>query len=164
MYEAKRLLIPVDFSDVSRAAVSAGLRVAATMDAEVWLITIEEGMDREIKERIISAPNDTVVEDRITAGDRALIDAARLEADRCSVAGKPLPFVPIHTRVTGGQWVEVILNTVDELQIDMIVIGTHGRDKGVKGLFSSTISEKLTAKAPCSVFIVKPEGFPYLRD
>ena len=164
MYEAKRLLVPLDYSDVSRAAVSAGLRVAAAMDAEVWLLTVEEGMDREMKERIITAPDETVVEDRITEGERALVDAARLEADRCTAAGKPLPFVPVHTRVTGGQWFEVILNTVAELQIDMIVVGTHGRDKGMKGIFSSTISEKLVAKAPCSVLVVKPEGFPYLRD
>lgn len=159
----KRLLVPVDYSDVSRAAIGAALKVASTMDAEIWLLSLEEGLETDIKERIISAPDDTVVEDRISQGERALVDAARLEAERWAGVGKPLPFVPIQTRVTGGQWVEVILGMVDELQVDLVVIGTHGRDKGVKGLFR-TISEKLVSKAPCSMMVVKPDGFPYLRD
>ena len=164
MYQAKRLLVPVDYSDVSRAAVSAGLRVAAAMDAELWLLSVEDGMDHDIKERILSAPDETVVEDRIMDGERALIDAARLEAKRCEEVGKPLPFVPVHTRVAGGQWLDVILGCVDELNVDMVIVGTHGRERGMKGLFNSTISEKLVSKATCSVMVVKPEGYPYLRD
>ena len=164
MYQAKRLLVPVDYSDVSRAAVSAGLRVAAAMDAELWLLSVEDGMDQDMKERILSAPDETVVEDRIVDGERALIDAARLEAKRCEEGGKPLPFVPVHTRVAGGQWLDVILGCVDELNVDMVIVGTHGRERGVKGLFNSTISEKLVGKATCSVMVVKPEGYPYLRD
>ena len=164
MYQAKRLLVPVDYSDVSRAAVSAGLRMAAAMDAELWLLTVEEGMDKDVKEPILTAPDENVVEARIQDSERALVDAARLEAKRCDEVGKPLPFVPVHTLVAGGQWMDVILTTVSDLQVDMVVVGTHGRDKGMKGLFSSTISEKLVSKAPCSVMVVKPEGYPYLRD
>ena len=53
---------------------------------------------------------------------------------------------------------------MDELNVDMVIVGTHGRERGVKGLFNSTISEKLVSKATCSVMVVKPEGYPYLRD
>ena len=160
----KRLLVPVDYSDVSHAALGAALKVASTMSAEVWLLSVEEGLEEDIKDRIISAPDGTVVEDRIREGERALLDAAKVEVERWAAAGRPLPKVPLQTRVTGGQWVEVILGMVDELQVDLVVIGTHGREKGVKGLFSATISEKLVSKAPCSVMVVKPAGFPYLRD
>ena len=49
-----------------------------------------------------------------------------------------------------------------ELEIDLLVTGTHGR-KGL-GILTGSVSEKLVARSPCSVLVVKPFGFPYLRD
>ena len=164
MYTVNRLLVPVDFSNVSRAAISAGLRIAAATKAEVWLLTVETGMDRDVRERLTTAPDDTVVEDRIKDSERALLEAMNVERDRCTENGQPLPAIPIHTVVAGGSWVEVTLQNVDEHQIDLIVVGTHGREKGVKGMFNSTVSEKLVARSTCSIMVVKPEGYPYLRD
>lgn len=164
MYTANRLLVPVDFSNVSRAAISAGLRIAAATNAELWLLTVETGMDRDVRERITAAPDDTVVEDRIQDSERALLEAVQVEIDRCIEGGSPLPTIPTHTVIAGGNWVDVILQNVDEHQIDLIVVGTHGRDKGVKGMFNSTVSEKLVNRTPCSIMVVKPEGYPYLRD
>jgi nucleotide-binding universal stress UspA family protein len=164
MYTVNRILVPVDFSNVSRAAISAGLRMAAALQADLWLLTVETGMERDVRARIDSAPDDTVVEDRIQDGERALIEAAKLEAARCAEAGSPLPYIPVNTLVTGGNWIDIILQHVDELNIDLIMIGTHGREEGVKGMFTQTVSEKLLSRATCSMMVVKPEGYPYLRD
>ena len=163
MYAAKKILVPVDFSDVSRAAVSAALQMAAASGGEVWLLHVEAGLDDEIQDKIQTAPEGTAVSDAIDFDEASLIEAAKLEASRCAEAGRPLPFVPIHLRVTGGNWLEVALQMIDELQLDLVVTGTHGR-KGVRGFFMGSVSERLVAKAPCSVFVVKPQGFPYLRD
>lgn len=163
MYAAKKILVPVDFSDVSRAAISAALQMAASSGGEVWLLHVEAGLDDEIQDRIQTAPEGTVIEDVIDFDESALIEAAKLEAFRCSEAGRPLPFVPVHVRVTGGNWLEVALQMIDELQLDLVVTGTHGRS-GVRGFFMGSVSERLVAKSPCSVFVVKPQGFPYLRD
>jgi nucleotide-binding universal stress UspA family protein len=164
MYTVNRLLVPVDFSNVSRAAISAGLRIAAATQAEMWLLTVETGMDRDVRERLNEAPDDTVVEDRIHDSERALSEAIQLELDRCAENGVRLPTIPTQTVVAGGNWVEVILQNIDEHQIDLVVVGTHGREKGVKGMFNSTVSEKLVSRSPCSIMVVKPEGYPYLRD
>ena len=71
--------------------------------------------------------------------------------------------VPLSTMVTGGDWLEVILRLVREQEMDLVVTGTHGR-KGVRGFFVGSVSEQLVARADCSVLVVKPHGFPYLRD
>jgi universal stress protein A len=162
MYTAKKLLVPVDFSDVCRAALSAALQIAADHSGELHLVNVQEGMDREIKRRISSAPNDTVIEDTIRATEQALRDAAELEMQSCIDAGAPLPPVPLSTHVTGGEWLEQILRLTRELEIDLLVTGTHGR-KGL-GILTGSVSEKLVARSPCSVLVVKPFGFPYLRD
>lgn len=163
MYTATKILVPVDFSDVSRAAISAALQMAARSGGEVHLLHVERGLESEMAERMEKAPNDTVIENQIRFDEHALTQAAALEAERCAEAGKPLPFVPVHVRVTGGTWLEVALGMIDELQLDLVVTGTHGR-KGVAGFIMGSVSERLVARSPCSVFVVKPQGFPYLRD
>lgn len=163
MWRCNKILVPVDFSDTSRAAISAALQIAADHDATLTLIHVEEGMDREIRKRIYSAPNDTVIEDTMAFNEQALRDAAHLELQRASDLGEPIPGVQISTEVVGGDWTEVILGWVEDNEIDLVITGTHGRKSGVKGIFSSK-SEKLVEKAPCTVMVVKPKGFPYLRD
>ena len=163
MFVAKRFLVPVDFSDVSRAAVSAALQLAAANQGEIWLLHSAEGMDQELKKRLVSAPDETVISDTISFDEHALKQAADEEKQRFAEAGRYLPDVPIHTHVTGGDWLDVALELVDEHQIDVIVSATRGKS-GVKAWLLGTITEKLVAKAPCSVFVVKAAGYPYLRD
>ncbi|HJN75403.1 MAG TPA: universal stress protein [Myxococcota bacterium] len=163
MFSAKKILVPVDFSDVSRAAISAALQMAAASSGEVWLLHVERGLESDMAEAIQTAPNETVIENQIRFDEHALTEAAALEAQRCAEAGKPLPFVPVHVRVTGGSWLEVAIDMISELQLDLVITGTHGR-KGVAGFLMGSVSERLAGKAPCSVFVVKPQGFPYLRD
>lgn len=52
---------------------------------------------------------------------------------------------------------------VDEHELDLIISGTHG-PKGLKGFLMGSTTEQLVAKATCSVFVIKPKGYPYLRD
>lgn len=163
MYTATKILVPVDFSDVSRAAISAALQMAARSGGEVWLLHVERGLESDLAERMESAPNETVIENQINFDEHALTEAAKLEAHRCAEKGHPLPFVPVHVRVTGGKWLEVALQMIDELQLDLVITGTHG-PKGVAGFVMGSVSERLVAKSPCSVMVVKPQGFPYLRD
>lgn len=163
MFTAKKILVPIDFSDTSRAALSFALQFAAEQGAELHLLHVEAGLDREVQTRIEDAPDETVIEDAIAFDENALREAAELERKRCAEAGKELAPVPIQVRVTGGKWIDVALQMVDELQLDLIVTATHGR-KGLRGLLWGSVSEQLVNKAPCSVFIVKPRGFPYLRD
>ncbi|MEE2750778.1 MAG: universal stress protein [Myxococcota bacterium] len=163
MYTARQILVPVDFSDVSRAAISAALQIAADHGGSVHLLFVEEGMNRDLKRRLDTAPQDSVIEDTIRLNEQSLLDAAELEFQRCIDAGAPLPPVPLKVHVMGGDWLEQILELARSLELDLVVTGTHGR-KGVKGILTGSISEKLVARSPCSVLVVKPHGFPYLRD
>ncbi len=163
MFTASKILVPVDFSDTSRAALSFAVQWASDQNAELVLLHVEAGLDKEIQNRIEQAPDESVVEDAINFDEHALMEAYELERVRCAEAGKVLGDIPVQVRVTGGSWIEVALQMVDELQLDLIVTATHGR-KGLRGLLWGSVSEQLVNKAPCSVFIVKPRGFPYLRD
>jgi nucleotide-binding universal stress UspA family protein len=163
MHEVKRILVPTDFSEVSHAAMSMALQLASDYDAQIYVLHVVKDMDRELRKRLVSAPNDDVIETAIRNGEKAILDAIELERSRAKEAGKTLKNSPIKMFVTGGEWFEVTLSLIDEHDIDLVVTGTHG-GTGIKAMLTGSMSEKLVRKAPCSVYVVKPQGYPYLRD
>ena len=163
MQAIKRILVPTDFSEVSRAALSIGLQLASDNDAQLYVLHVVKDMDRELKKRLVSAPNDSVIEAAITEGEKEILDAVELERNRAKESDRELKAVPLKILVTGGDWLEVTMGLIDEHELDVIVTGTHG-GKGLKGFLLGSMSEQLVRRASCSVFVVKPQGFPYLRD
>jgi len=163
MQAIKRILVPTDFSEVSHAALSMALQLASDYDAQLFVLHVVDDLDRELKKRLVSAPNDDVVENLIRRGETAILDAVELERSRARDAGKQLKNSPLKMIVTGGDWLEVSIGLIDEHDLDLIVTGTHG-GKGIKGLLLGSMSEQLVRRAACSVFVVKPQGYPYLRD
>ena len=163
MQQTKRILVPTDFSEVSRAALSMGLQLASDNDAQLFVLHVVKDMDRELKKRLVSAPNESVIDDAIAKSERAILDAVELEKNRADEANKNIKAVPLKMLVTGGDWLEVAMRLIDEHEIDLVVTGTHGW-KGLKGFLLGSMSEQLVRRATCSVFVVKPQGYPYLRD
>ena len=163
MQQFKRILVPLDFSDVSRAALSIGLQLAHANDGKLYVLHIIKELDRELKRRLVSAPNDSVIENGIQDSERDILEAVDLEYKRARQAGHKLKSVPMNMVVSGGDWLEVALSLIQDAELDVVVTGTHG-GKGLKGFLLGSMSEQLVKKASCSVFVVKPQGFPYLRD
>ena len=163
MQETKRILVPTDFSEVSRASLSMALQLASDNDAQLFVLHVVKDMDRELKKRLVSAPNEDVIEAAITKGERDILDAVELEKKRAEEANRKIKAVPLKMLVTGGDWLEVAMRLIDEHEIDLVVTGTHG-GKGIKGFLLGSMSEQLVRRATCSVFVVKPQGYPYLRD
>ena len=163
MQDIKRVLVPTDFSEVSHAALSMALQLASDFGAQLYVLHVVKDMDRELKKRLVSAPNDDVIESAIRDGEKKILDAVQLEQDRAKKAGKTIKSVPLKMFVTGGEWLDVTLNLIDEHELDLVVTGTHG-GKGIKSFFLGSMSEQLVRKASCSTFVVKPQGYPYLRD
>ncbi len=124
---------------------------------------MEKNLDREIKQRIVTAPHGNVVDTAITKNEQALIDAVERELDRATEAGQAWDYPEVRTHVAGGSWKTVVNNIVEEHEIDCIVVGTHGR-QGLVEAFRGTETEDWVRSAPCSVLVVKPQGYPYLRD
>lgn len=163
MFSIQRILVPFDYSAVSRAALSLALQLGELHGAEIHMVHVEERLDKEIKKRIVTAPNESVVERTIQEGETAMRAAAAEESERVRAAGRPQGAPRVITHVTGGTWFTSVMQLVDELEVDTIVVGTHGR-QGLLESLTGTETEEWVEKAPCSVFVVKPQGYPYLRD
>ena len=158
----RTVIVPVDFSDVSRAALRVALQLAGD-GATIHLLHIERGMDADLRRNPDPAVGEVGVGELIDVDESALMRAADIERRRLIEAGDTVADVTVSARIAGGEVVPLMLALIEELNADLVITGTHGRS-GVMDRLLGSDSEQLVARAPCSVFVVKPEGFPYLRD
>ncbi len=167
MYLVKTILVPVDFSDLSRAAISAAVQLAsanADAGARIIALHVRHNLDKELQEQIIENPDDHDLSQNIADDETALRDAFALEMQRLKDGGRTITAVPVTPLVTGGNWVDVAVKTIDEEEVDIIVAATHGGPSGIKGLLFGSDTERLVHNSTCSVWVVKPKGYPYLRN
>ena len=84
---------------------------------------------------------------------KKLTDQAKtlLEGVREKVEKKNIPFEAVLR--TFAQPHEAIIREAKEKDIDLIVVGTHGRT-GLKGLFMGSVAQKVISHAPCPVLVV----------
>lgn len=122
----KRILAATDLSDRSRLAVSRGVRLSKALKVELLVLHV---IDRELPASMIEQ------EQRLARElvERQLREAQADEATR-------VPRVEISIRV-GRAWSD-ILRLADELNIDLLVLGSH-RDRGFRDLFSGTTIERV---------------------
>lgn len=165
MFAIKRILVPLDFSDVAHAAISTALQLADRHEGcEIIGLHVQPDLTDELERRMETAPHGHAVMNAIEEHEASIRAAFQLELDRAAAAGAQLRAPALRAYVSGGDWLEVCLQVIDDNQVDLVVAGTHGGPSGLKGLLVGSDTERLVHKAPCSVFVVKPVGYPYLRD
>jgi universal stress protein A len=146
MMKLKRLLLPTDFSESARHAFAYGLSFAGQCEAELFLLHVIEilpaGHTGELFHGVMTKAMDEI-------SGYARTEMARLVAEARS-HGRT-----VHERISPGKAAAEILRVAREDEIDMIVMGTHGRGTLSHVLFGST-TERVVRKAPCPVLICRP--------
>jgi nucleotide-binding universal stress UspA family protein len=140
--KAKKILLPIDFSPSSDEAVEAASMLAKGADGEILIVYVEELPIHEDSGYLYRVPPPDTEE-----------SLARLKEV------VPTEKVPYQHRILKGPVVEAILDFADAEQIDVIVMGTHGR-RGLTALVMGSVAEAIVRRAKCPVLVVKdvPEG------
>lgn len=138
------ILIPVDFSDCSVAAVNYGVFLAKKFNAAVRLL------------HSIDLNTEFVAQNRVS-GALAVV----LKADEIAAENQMKEFRSIHipvnvsceTEVSIGSPVDHICARSRKRDIDLIAISTHGRS-GVQHALIGSIAERVVQHAECPVLVV----------
>jgi len=145
----KVILSPTDFSDVSRKAVLEGLWVAEKANADFHLLHVIDSDD--VPPDVISKiPHGSSLQQEIQEEAQRRLDGF------VNSLGATRVLVQSHL-IFGTPWKE-IQRLVKQLNVDLIVIGTVGRN-GIEGLLLGNTAEKVLDQCDCSVLTVKPDGF-----
>lgn len=151
-----KILVPLDKSNLDYKVLETALSLADRYDAEIVALRIRKE----------AAPLDMELQDR-TRHDLDAIEKETLatvaEATKTLREGHTVRAERVKAEVRSGPIVETVVQAAEELMVDLIVMGTHGRH-GLAEVFTGSTTEQVVAKTPVSVLVIKPSGFPYLRD
>ncbi|MBT3878803.1 MAG: universal stress protein [Candidatus Scalindua sp.] len=143
MISLKKILCPIDHSDCSKEALKYAVSFAMRDEAKLYLLHIID--IRSFNESLNAMPtqipdNETLEQLRIKLLD-CIPEEMRDDMDVEAIVIQGIPFVEI-------------ISTSREKEIDMIVMGSHGRT-GISHMMLGSVSEKVVRKAPCPVLIVR---------
>ena len=145
----KRILCPVDFSEVSLHALEYGTAMARECGASVVLLHVVEP---------IVAPADFSFGPLTNADVEDQMAARATESLEELKAKSGLPPERASVRVERGRSFTEIIRVAREERVNLIVLATHGYTGITHALLGST-AEKVVRKAPCPVLTVKPEAY-----
>ncbi len=153
---ATRILVPIDYSDHSVRALHWGASLAEKYGAQLVLLHVISKASKGLPEpwAVYSAgrpapspppPEEMMVIDLVEIAQNDLKDLAMAKLnDSLSVSPK----------VGVGEPTEEIVRLAQDEEVDLIVMGTHGRT-GLRHVLMGSIAESVMRTAPCPVFTVK---------
>lgn len=149
MISIKRILVPTDFSEHSLQAITYACELARRFAAELHLLHVAVPL-------AMPMPYMGTVSDEVFDPEKSARKAlAELEHPGFETLS------PVERIVrTGTPFVEIVRHA-KENDIDLIVMGTHGRTGLVHALIGS-VAEKVVRKASCPVLTVRPEGHQFI--
>jgi len=143
----KKIIFATDFSDTSRDASYHALLLAQTFKAELKALHVFDINAWSIPSHDYLATDAVVegLEEAIQRGKNALKELAEsfdLEVETIFTEGDP-----------GHE----IVRVAEELNADLIVLGTHGYS-GWKRFTIGSVAELVVRHAPCAVLTIRPKG------
>jgi len=140
----KRILVCVDFSDVTDKLVQKAAQFASALDASVTLFHVV--MPEEFYPTYEAGPTPVLTDSRL-AVDRAKQTIAAWRQP-LEAAG-----ADVETRVIEGPPVRTILHEIEALDAGLVMMGTHGHGPLHNVLFGS-VTEGVVRKSMVPVMVV----------
>ena len=151
MVQIKRIVCPVDFSEISRHAFDRALAVARSYNGEVTVM------------HVLQLPAHLPALAYAPAGPGPLgfevPDRVHISSELSRFLGlEQASDVPVHQEIVeAGAVHKEILIQASRMSADLIVMGTHGRS-GVDHLFLGSVAEKTLRTSPVPVLTVPPRA------
>ncbi|UJS18219.1 MAG: universal stress protein [Candidatus Jettenia sp.] len=144
MTTLKKILCPIDFSPCSTYALNYAIDLSMKDQASLYLIYVIETHINNVGDVVKQI--DLSLEDQQT--DNLKIRLINL------IPGKTREKIYVDTFIVKGiPFVEIIKAAKDK-QVDLIIMGTHGRT-GLKHILIGSVAERVIQKAPCPVLSIR---------
>ncbi len=145
MSEIKKILVPIDFSNYSKNALRYATDFAKKFDAKIYLVYVVEPV---IYPSDFSMGQVTFPVTDIDLNNRAKEELGTLAKTEIGNNAE------VETIIRTGKPFVEINETASELDIDLIIIATHGHT-GMEHLLFGSTAEKVVRKAPCPVLTLR---------
>jgi len=143
-----RILVPIDMSVFSVAALQYAEDIAEHFGAEIVVLHIAE--EDDLAARIPKKEKEQMTTKEIDQRLKSTI--AHMLLDHNVVTQS------MRIEIRHGSPAQEIVNAAPDLHADLIVMCTHGRS-GVSHILMGSVAEKVVRNATCPVLTLKPDEF-----
>jgi nucleotide-binding universal stress UspA family protein len=145
MIKLKKVLVPTDFSESARHALTYGISFAREYQAELVVLHVVENLTVGYASDLFPVPMAEVFQE--------ISGYAKAELAKLGAVARDKKVQVVEQVVQGKPSAEII-RFAKETEVDMIVLGTHGKGMLDQALFGST-TERVVRRAPCPVLTVR---------
>ncbi len=146
MIDLKRILVPTDFSKYSTHALTYAAAFADKFGAEIHLLHVVQNLALLVPDMVNVVPPIVPSMEQMTGAVRDALER--------TVRENQLDQLAVRKEVREGTPFYEIIQYAKELDIDLIVLATHGHS-GLAHVLLGSVTEKVVRKAPCPVLTVR---------
>jgi universal stress protein A len=141
----KKILVPLDFSDQSLHALEYAKTLAKTLGASLELLHVVPNPYIADPTGLYTPLPQNYLDEFEREAQGRLEQALTLEEQKVFGSGRT---------VRTGNAADEIVECARARQVDLIIMGTHGRT-GASHLFLGSVAERVVRTAPCPVLTVR---------
>ena len=146
MIALKNILVATDFGEAADAALAYGRELARTFDSALHVLNVADDVYVRLGGDAYVAVLPDLQKD-LEAEAKKQLDALLVDNDP-----KPLPIKKVV--LTSSATAAAIVQYARDRNIDLIIVGTHGRG-AVAHLLMGSVAERVVRTAPCPVLTVR---------
>lgn len=144
--EVKRILFPVDLTHNSSKILPYVLSFSEKYDAMIYLLHVIEDFSEWGGFYIPHIPLEHFFDEALKGAEKTLATVCEEQLQGCP---------NFQRRIVFGDPAQEILKAIETENIDLVIIGTHGR-KGLEHVFFGSVAENVVKKSPVPVLTVNP--------
>ena len=155
----KKVLLTLDGSDLSAAAIPHAAQIASSAGAEVVLMSVVDSVAHILAqstpagfESMSGAITADIAQEAVTAQQASA--QAELDAVAEQLRAQGIPNVSIE--ITDGSAGDAIVETVERLGCDLVVMATHGRSGLGRAVLGSVADHVVRHSQRAAVLLVRP--------
>ena len=151
--QVKKILVPIDFSAPSRKAFKYALGFAQQFGSEIVLL--------HVLERPVNILSDGEEIPGATDTDRREEVVAENALQRVADSSPPVGALYITSSIRVGTPTHEIVEAAKDLDVDLIIVATHGLRGGNQFGLGST-ADRVARAAPCPVLVVREREHEFI--
>ncbi|MCF8127910.1 MAG: universal stress protein [Deltaproteobacteria bacterium] len=147
MVKIQKILFPIDLTDNSSKVIPYVLSLSEKYGSEICLLHVVEDFAKWGGGIYIPhIPLEQYREDALKGAEKALSKVCEEQLQGCRNFQKKIAY---------GDPAQEILNAIESEDIDVVVMGTHGR-KGLEHVIFGSVARKVVRRSSVPVFTVNP--------
>lgn len=143
--DVKKILIPTDFSDTANLALAHAVNLAKICNAEIYLVHVVSTFSFRV-----NLPEVDLDESQ----NSKLTNAVSLKLKQISEDIEQNQGVKVHILMAAGSIKTEVVKLADEIDADLIVLGTHGVT-GLKEFIMGSNAFRIVSDAACPVLSIQ---------